>query len=279
MSLTAEQRNELTSFANKIRMYALYCMAKPGQGHVGGALSAAEIIAYLYGKEMRYNPKDPKWSGRDLFIMSKGHAGPALYSALAIKGFFPEEWLGTLNKGGTDLPSHCDKNHTPGIDMSTGSLGQGLSVACGAAIGAKLNGENKRIYAMIGDGETDEGQNWEAAMFAASRKLDTLIAITDRNKLQLDGFVDNVLPLGDLAAKWKAFGWQVEEANGHDMDSIDEAFCKCHNDNGKPKMIIMNTIKAKGMPRLENQGNCHHATLTVDEVKEIYNGEVPSWLK
>ncbi len=278
MSLTAEEKKTLVSFADKIRMYSLYCMARPGQGHVGGALSISEIVAYLYGREMRYNPKDPKWKDRDILIMSKGHAGPALYSALAIKGFFPESWLNTLNKGGTDLPSHCDRNHTPGIDMCTGSLGQGLSIACGVAIGARLSGSEKRVYCMIGDGETDEGQNWEAALFAPAHGLDNLIGMTDVNRLQLDGFVKDVLDLGDLEAKWRAFGWDVVRANGHDMDAISGAFESSHEKNGRPKMILFDTVKAKGMPRLENQGNCHHATLTIDEVKEIYNGEVPAWL-
>lgn len=278
-NLTKEEVSSLKAFAEKIRKYALFTMAKLGVGHIGGCMSICEILAYLYGKEMRIDPKNPKMEDRDMYVQSKGHAGPALYSALAIKGYFPEEWLNTLNQGGTRLPSHCDRNQTTGIDMSTGSLGQGLSAACGAAYGVKLKEGKQRIYAMVGDGESQEGQNWEAAMFAAQQKLDNLIAITDYNKLQIDGTVDEVCSLGDIEAKWRAFGWQVERADGHDFDSINKAFEACHNSNEKPKMIIMDTIKAKGFPRLEGLVSSHNGNLTVDECLELYNGEAPQWLK
>ncbi len=277
-TLKKEEIASLQSFADKIRKYALFTMAKLGVGHVGGSMSICEILAYLYGKEMNIDSKNPNKEDRDMYIQSKGHAGPAVYSALAIKGFFPEEWLNTLNQGATRLPSHCDKNQTPGIDMSTGSLGQGLSVACGCAYGMKLKNSSQKMYVLVGDGESQEGQNWEAAMFAAQKKLDNIIAITDRNKMQIDGCVDDICSLGDLAAKWKAFGWQVETADGHDFESINKAFEACHNSNGLPKMIIMDTIKGKGFPRLENQVSSHNATLTVDECKELYNGEGPAWL-
>lgn len=278
--ITKEEISSLEAFAGKIRKYALFTMAKLGVGHVGGSLSICEILAYLYDKELKnIDPSNPLKEDRDLYIQSKGHAGPALYSALAIKGYFPLEWLNTLNVGGTRLPSHCDKNQTPGIDMSTGSLGQGLSVGCGAAYGARLKKSGQNVYVLIGDGETQEGQNWEAAMFAAQNKLDNLIAITDNNKLQLDDFTDKICSLGDFEAKWKAFGWEVFKADGHDFTSIAQAFSKCHEANGKPKMIIMDTVKAKGFPRIENSTSSHNAQLTLDECKELYNGEVPSWLK
>lgn len=277
--LTKQEIDSLKGFGEKIRKYALFTMAKLGVGHVGGAMSICEILAYLYGHEMNVDPKNPLKEGRDLYIQSKGHAGPAIYSALAIKGYFPEDWLNTLNQGGTRLPSHCDRNQTPGIDMSTGSLGQGLSASCGAALGAKLKKSNERVFCLIGDGESQEGQNWEAAMFAAQKKLDNLVAITDYNKLQIDGTVDEVCSLLDIEAKWRAFGWQVERADGHDFESIHEAFEKCHNSNGMPKMIIMDTIKGKGFPRVEGQVGSHNAKLTVEECTELYHGEVPSWLK
>lgn len=277
--LTREEIEVLNSFSQKIRKYALFTMAKLGVGHVGGAMSICEILAYLYGKEMNIDPSHPDKEDRDLYIQSKGHAGPALYSALAIKGYFPEEWLNTLNIGGTRLPSHCDRNQTPGIDMSTGSLGQGLSASCGAALGAKLKKSSQRVFCLVGDGESQEGQNWEAAMFAAQKKLDNLVAITDNNKLQIDGAVDDVCSLLDIGAKWRAFGWQVETADGHDFKSIHRAFEKCRNSNGKPKMIIMNTVKGKGFPRVEGQVASHNAKLTVEECEQLYKGEVPSWLK
>lgn len=269
----------LRAFADKIRMYDLFCIARLGVGHVGGSLSIIETLAYLYQKEMNVDPKDPRKEDRDFFVLSKGHSGPALYSTLAIRGFFPEEWLNTLNQGGTRLPSHCDRNQTPGIDMSTGSLGQGLSAACGSACGQKLKNLSSHTYALIGDGETQEGQVWEAAMFAAQFKLDHLIAVTDYNKLQIDGTVAQIMNIEDLTAKWTAFGWQVERADGHDFQQIHQAFQACHVCDGRPKMIIMDTIKGKGFPRLEGKVENHNANLTLDEIKELYNGEVPSWLK
>lgn len=277
--ISQQEVKKLEKVAYKIRMYNMYCIANLGIGHIGGSLSLIEILTYLYWKEIKVDPKNPNWDERDIFILSKGHAGPALYSTLALKGFFPESWLNTLNKGGTRLPSHCDRNQTPGIDMSTGSLGQGLSVACGVAYGAKLKKKNRRVYSIIGDGETEEGQNWEAAMFASQKKLDNLIALTDYNKMQLDGTTAEIVELENLVDKWRAFGWQVEKTNGHDFSCIDKAFKACHNTNGKPKMIILDTIKAKGLPRLENKVESHNSSLSIEEVKQLYNGEVPSWIE
>lgn len=271
---------KLEAFASEARKNCLFCIGKLGVGHVGGALSIIEILTYLYNGEMRnLDPKNPRNDDRDMLVVSKGHSGPALYSVLAMQGFFPMEWLNTLNKGGTRLPSHCDRNQTPGIDMSTGSLGQGLSAACGIAYGAKLKDKDQRCYCIIGDGETQEGQNWEAAMFAAAKNLDNLIAITDYNKLQIDGTVADVVGIEDLEAKWRAFGWEVLRADGHDFESLGKAFGTCHEANGKPKMIICDTVKGKGFPRLEGLVGSHNANITLDEVKELYNGEVPAWLK
>lgn len=272
---------ELKSFAYEARKNCLFCMASLGVGHIGGALSIIEILTYLYNSgEMRnIDPKNPTREDRDMLVVSKGHSGPALYAVLALKGFFPMEWLDTLNRGGTRLPSHCDRNQTPGIDMCTGSLGQGLSVACGIAYGAKLKENGQRCYCIIGDGETQEGQNWEAAMFAPAKGLDNLIAITDYNKLQIDGTVAEVMGIEDIEAKWRAFGWDVFRVDGHDFTALEKVFNACHKADGKPKMIICDTIKGKGFPRLEGQVGSHNSTLTVDEVKELYKGEVPAWVK
>ncbi len=270
---------KMEKFASEARKNCLYCIANLGVGHVGGALSIIEILTYLYNEEMKnLNPSNPNAEDRDMLVLSKGHSGPALYSVLAMKGYFPMAWLATLNKGGTNLPSHCDRNRTPGIDMSTGSLGQGLSAACGMAYGALLKKNNQCIYCIIGDGETEEGQNWEAAMFASANGLDNLIGITDYNKLQIDGTVEEVSGLKDLEKKWTSFGWEVFSCNGHDFSDLEKVFSKCHEKNGKPKMIICNTVKAKGFPRLENKIESHNSKITLDEVKELYKGEVVEWL-
>jgi transketolase len=190
-------------------------------------------------------------------VLSKGHAGPALYSTLASRGFFPEEWLHTLNQGGTLLPSHCDRNRTPGIDMTTGSLGQGLSAACGIALANRLDGIDCHVYAIIGDGESDEGQVWEAAMFASKYRLTRLIAFTDKNKLQIDGPTDEVMDLGRLEDKWTAFGWNTARADGHDVAAIDRAISEAKR-RGGPAMIILDTIKGKGASFCEGAVNNHN---------------------
>lgn len=270
---------QLTHIAHIIRRNTLYAIGNLGVGHVGGCMSVVEIITTLYFHEMNIDPTNPQKEDRDMLIISKGHSGPTLYSALALKGFFDESWLRTLNKGGTRLPSHCDRNQTPGVDMSTGSLGQGLSCACGAALGAKLKRLKNNVYCIIGDGETDEGQNWEAAMFANHYKLDNLIAFTDYNKLQLDGPVNKVMSLEDLQTKWQAFGFETYKCDGHNIKDIIETLNKCHQKNNKPKMIILDTIKSYGFERLQNKVESHNANISLDEVKEIYKKEVPSWVE
>ena len=203
-------------------------------GHIGGCLSVVELLTVLYFEAMNIDPKDPKMPGRDRFICSKGHAGPAVYAALANRGFFDKSMLLTLNQGGTNLPSHCDMNRTPGIDMTTGSLGQGFSCAVGAALGAKLARDGATIYTLIGDGESQEGQIWEAAMFAAAKKLDNLIAFTDYNKLQIDGTVAEVNDVAPLAEKWAAFGWNVIEVeDGNDVEQVSAAVA--HAKLGQPR--------------------------------------------
>ena len=269
----------LKQFSAEARKNCLYCISNLGVGHVGGALSVIDILTYLYNVEMKgIDPSNPGKAGRDMLVLSKGHSGPALYSVLAMKGYFPMSWLATLNKGGTRLPSHCDRNCTPGIDMSTGSLGQGLSAACGMAYGALLRKSSQRIFCIIGDGETEEGQNWEAAMFAFANKLDNLIGITDYNRLQIDGTVEQVSGLTDFESKWSSFGWETVSCNGHDFSDLERAFSACDKRNGKPKMIICHTIKAKGFPRLEDKVESHNSKISLDEVKQLYNGEVPQWL-
>ena len=193
-----------------------------------------------------------------MLVLSKGHAGPALYATLALKGFFPLSWLDTLNRGGTKLPSHCDREKTPGIDMSTGSLGQGLSVACGMALGRKIDKNPCFVYAIIGDGESDEGQNWEAGMFAPQYKLDHLIAFTDFNKLQIDGTVSEVMNLEPLEDKWKSFGWYTQRVNGHNVSDIHNAIENAKKQSGKPSMIIMDTIKGKGASFAEGLVSNHN---------------------
>lgn len=270
MALSAREKKSLTTFAKNIRKETLLCIAHLGVGHIGGSLSIADILAYLYGKEMNVDPKDPQSKKRDELVLSKGHSGPALYATLALKGFFPKKWLLTLNKGGTNLPSHCDRNKTPGIDMTTGSLGQGLSVASGMALANKLSNKKNRVFVIIGDGESQEGQNWEAAMSASHYKLDNLYAFTDNNKMQIDGLTADVCPVENLEAKWKAFGWDTYRANGHDFDSIEEALEKAKSVQGKPHMIILDTIKGKGGgARFENVVSSHNATLTLEEAENI----------
>ena len=261
--------NELSGFAREIRKKTLYTIGKRGVGHIGGSLSIADILALLYGHEMKYDPKNPAAVDRDILVLSKGHAGPALYATLALKGFFPLEWLDTLNEGGTRLPSHCDRNKTPGIDMTTGSLGQGLSAACGIALGKKIDGLKVKVFCIIGDGESDEGQNWEAAMFASQFGLGNLIAFTDCNKLQIDGTTQQVMDLKDIEGKWESFGWFVRRCDGHDFGAMHNAISEAYSQAGSmPSMIILDTIKGKGAPFCEGIMEGHHMTVTMEMAEQ-----------
>lgn len=244
--------------AKELRYVVTDMICLSGSGHIGGALSLVEILISLYYRVMQVRPEEPRWPDRDRLVMSKGHAGPILYAVLAYKGFFPTQWLATMNQDGTRLPSHVDQLKTPGIDMTAGSLGQGLSAACGIALAGKLNGKAYRTFCIVGDGECNEGQIWEAAMFAAHRKLDHLVAITDCNKMQIDGRTDEILALGSLVEKWRAFGWEVFEIDGHNWDEIDEALRAASAVKGKPSMIIAHTIKGKGNAVVENRVDSHH---------------------
>ncbi len=246
----------------------MICKAK--SGHIGGALSLVEIMACLYYRIMNVDPTNPKWDGRDRLVLSKGHAAPVLYVALAYKGFFPKEWLGTLNADGTRLPSHADGRTVPGIDATTGSLGQGLSFACGMAIAAKRAQQKHNVYCIIGDGESNEGQNWEAAMFASHHKLDNLVAITDYNKLQIDGFTKDILSIEPLTDKWRAFGWEVFETDGHDHDAIHDTINNARQVTGKPAMIIAHTIKGKGCSTIVNKPESHNIKIKDQAAYEMY---------
>lgn len=259
---------ELKEICKDIRCEIINCVGSLGNGHLGGCLSVAELLTVLYFKHMNVNPNEPNMIGRDRLVMSKGHAGPAVYATLAVKGYFPRSELLTLNKGGTHLPSHCDMNKTIGVDMTAGSLGQGFSCAVGIAIASKLSRDNANVYAIIGDGESQEGQIWESAMLASHKKLDNLIAFTDYNKYQIDGSVDDVCSLGDIEAKWDAFGFDVQRIDGHDLDAIDKAIEHAKNTSGKPHMIILDTIKGKGVDFIEaKKAGCHSMNISPEEVK------------
>ena len=210
----------LKAFAIRIRLATLDAIHSIGSGHLGGALSIADVMAVLYGREMNIRVEDPAWPDRDKLVCSKGHAGPGVYGTLAVKGYFPYEELKTLNKNGTRLPSHCDRNKTPGIDVTTGSLGQGTSQACGLALGDRLKGRKNRVFLIVGDGEMDEGQCWEAFSFAAAHKLSNLVVLIDWNKKQLDGLCNDILPMGDFVKKMEAFGFDAVQVKGDDVEAI-----------------------------------------------------------
>lgn len=247
---------ELKRLAWEIRKAIIYEISSKGGGHVGGTLDLAELMAVLYGAVMNVRPEDPSWPQRDNLVCSKGHSGPAIYAALALKGFFPYEKLSTLNCANTTLPGHCDRR-VPGIDATTGSLGQGLSIACGLALGARMSGYDKNVFCILGDGELDEGQNWEAALFAAHHKLDQLIAFLDWNKKQIDGTNDAVMSLGDIQAKFRSFGWHVQMVDGRDIPGIYHAIEEARSTQGQPSIVILDTVKGAGIPCIEQIADNH----------------------
>ncbi len=256
--LNEKELLQLQEKAKEIRILTLDALGFLGVGHVGGCMSIVEVLTLLYYRHMKVDPKNPRMRDRDQLVLSKGHAGPTLYSVLADKGYFPKEWLHTLNKGGTNLPSHCDRNLTPGIDMTTGSLGQGLSAGVGIALSNRIDKVESTVYVIIGDGESNEGQVWEAAQAAAQFKLNHLITFTDSNRLQLDGFMKDVMNIEDLVAKWQSFGWFVQRVDGHNFALMDEAIEKAKNQTCLPSMIILDTIKGKGVDFAENQSSNHN---------------------
>jgi len=249
--------NELEGIARKLRRHVINMISAAGSGHPGGSLSAADIVSALYFDIMKHDPANPHWPDRDRFILSKGHAAPVLYAALAECGYFPLDWLTTLRKTGACLQGHTDSTLTPGVDVSAGSLGQGLSIGIGMALAARLDNKDYRTYVLLGDGECDEGQVWEAAMFAPNYKLDNLTAIVDFNTLQLDGFTRDIMNLEPFMAKWAAFKWEVIEINGHDMQQIIDAIQQAKEVKGRPTVIVAHTIKGKGVSFMENNVEWH----------------------
>lgn len=251
------EKAELKITANKVRQLIIEGVFNAKSGHPGGSLSAADIFTYLYFKELNVDPKNPKWADRDRFVLSKGHCCPGLYAALAIKGYFPEKEIKSLRHIGAMLQGHPDMKGTPGVDMSSGSLGQGVSAACGMALAAKMDNPSYRVYAMLGDGECEEGQVWESAMFAAHHNLDNLCYIVDYNGLQIDGKVSEVAGLEPLDKKFESFGFEVIKICGHCFNQIEEAFEKAKSVKGKPTVIIAETVKGKGVSYMEDQVGWH----------------------
>ncbi len=275
-SLTLKQH--FKKVANVLRCEAIKMIYTAGSGHPGGALSAADIVTVLYFHVMRIDPKNPHWEDRDRFILSKGHACPIWYAALALRGFFPKEDLNTLRRLNSSLQGHPDMRKTLGVDMTTGSLGNGLSAGVGIALAAKLDRKDYRVYVLLGDGEINEGIIWEGAMFANKYKLNNLIAILDYNKLQLDGSTEKVMPLEPLVDKWKAFGWHVIEIDGHNITQILSAIEKARSSEDKSSVIIAHTIKGKGVSFMENNPDWHGKTPNKQEfeqaIREISEGEL-----
>ncbi len=257
--LEENRRKELQQFARKIRIGAVEEFKALGFGHVGGSLSIADVLAVLYGAVMNYDPENPSMEGRDKLVCSKGHAGPAVYAALGLKGFFPYENIRTLNQPGTSFPSHCDRKQTPGIDMTTGSLGQGTSLAVGMALGDRLKGRDCRTYLIVGDGELNEGQVWEAAMFTAAKKVTNLVWLVDNNKKQLDGYTRDILDTGDLRKKFEAFGFEAVRIDGHDVTQLYETLTGERKD--RPLAVILDTIKGKGVKEVETAIGNHSMSM------------------
>lgn len=270
--MNREEIAALERKAREIRGLTIEEIGYLGVGHIGGALSIVDILVLLYHRQMKIDPQNPTWAERDLLVLSKGHAGPALYATLADKGYFPLDWLLTLNRGGTNLPSHCDRTKTPGIDMTTGSLGQGLSAAAGLALARAMDKNSGFVYCIIGDGESNEGQIWETAMLAAQRRLSNLIVFTDWNGMQIDGFTKDIIAMDDIVTKWNAFGWHAQMVDGHDfaaMDrAIEEAKRRAAPGTERPSIIILRTVKGRGAPFCEGQVSNHNMNYGIAQVRE-----------
>ena len=255
--MTSQEKNQLAITACKVRMGIVESTHAAKCGHPGGSLSAADLFTYLYFKELNVDPANPQWEDRDRFVLSKGHTAPGLYAALALRGFFPVEDLITLRKVGSYLQGHPNMNSVPGVDMSTGSLGQGISAACGMALAAKIKGKDSRVYTLLGDGEIQEGQVWEACMFASHYKLDNLCVIIDNNGLQIDGDVAKVMSPYPIVDKLEAFGFHVQAIDGHDLEAIENALNTAKTIKGQPSAIVMKTVKGKGVSFMENNAGWH----------------------
>lgn len=268
MENSEKELTMLKSAANEIRQDIIRMLGTAGSGHPGGSLSAADIVTALYFKFLRIDPENPKDPDRDRFILSKGHAAPVLYAALAKRGYFGREELLTLRKLGSRLQGHPDMKKLPGVDISTGSLGQGLSVAIGMALAGRLDSKDYRVYVLLGDGETQEGQVWEAAMASAHYRLDNLTAFLDHNRLQIDGLIEEVMSPEPLAEKWRAFGWDVQVVDGHDMNQILQAVERALTVKGKPQMIVAETVKGKGVSFMEDQAGWHGSTPNQEQTEK-----------
>ena len=255
--MTSNELKELQILACKVRMGIIESTHAAKCGHPGGSMSAADMFTYLYFKELNVDPKNPQWEDRDRFVLSKGHTAPGLYTALALRGFFPVEDLITLRKVGSYLQGHPNMNSVPGVDMSTGSLGQGISAACGMALSAKLKNKSNRVYTLLGDGEIQEGQVWEACMFASHYKLDNLCVIVDNNNLQIDGDIRKVMNPHPIDKKLEAFGFHVEVIDGHDFNAIESALATAKTVKGQPSAIVMTTVKGKDVSFMENNAGWH----------------------
>ncbi len=275
--MTANDKKALQITACKVRMGVIEGVHAAKAGHPGGSLSAADLFTYLYFTELNVKPEDPKWDGRDRFVLSKGHTAPGLYSALANRGFFPVEELKTLRQIGSRLQGHPNMNTVPGVDMSTGSLGQGVSTAAGMALALRRRGMDCRVYTLLGDGEIQEGEVWEALMFAAHYKLDNLCVVIDNNGLQIDGAITDVMSPYPIVDKVKAFGFEVMEIDGHDFDQLEAAFRKARETKGRPFAMIMKTTKGKGVSYMENQAGWHGKAPN-DEEYGIAMGELKAAL-
>jgi len=266
--MEASTLQDLADKACKIRQHIVRMLGEAKSGHPGGSLSAADIVTTLYFYEMNVDPHNPGWPDRDRFVLSKGHAAPVLYAALAEKGFFPVDELMTLRKLNSRLQGHPSMKHLPGVEFSTGSLGQGLSGANGMALAGKLDGRSYRVYALLGDGEIQEGQIWEAAMAGAHYKLDNLVSFLDHNGLQIDGPINEVLSPEPVADKWRAFGWHVEEIDGHNFAEIIGALQKAREVKGKPTMIVAKTVKGKGVSFMENKVDWHGSAPNAEQTQQ-----------
>ena len=268
MAISEQKYHELEELAAKIRLDTLCSIKKMGQGHLGGSFSIVELLAVLYGKQLRINPQDPQWADRDRLVLSKGHAGAALYSALANTGYFDRSWLWTINEGGTRLPSHPDRWKTPGVDATTGSLGQGTSMAAGIATGLRLAGKDNFVYLIVGDGELNEGQCWEAFQYIAHFKLNHCIVIIDDNKKQLDGPTKDILDPFDIQQMMTAFGFYTEKVPGADMQAIDEAIERCKAIEDQAVCIVLDSVKGQGVPFFEELDANHSVKFTTDEINQ-----------
>lgn len=261
--------NEVQRYATEIRVETLKALTNLGFGHYGGSMSVVETLAVLYGAVMNIDPADPEWEARDNFVLSKGHAGPALYSALALKGYFPREELATLNQNGTHFPSHPDRLLTRGVDATTGSLGQGVSIATGMALAHRLAGRKNCVFCILGDGELNEGQCWEAFQFIAHHNLNNLTLFIDYNKQQLDGTLDEVIKPFDLKAKFSAFGFDVVSVKGDDIAAIYDVVAPVRTSEQRPRVVILDSIKGQGVPYIEQLSNSHHLRLTAEIKAEM----------